>query len=233
MCRVSATVRRRAAQGGIAGGDGQDHNAHQGDDAAHGTQDVLTNLDNSAGGAGIGGLETSIEDAHGGAGPNHGDEAFQNHHVVEGHAAFLLALNRAGDDGGLGRMEAGQDATGHGHKEHRQEVAIGKVLAIAERGSGAVSRSLERGEGGGLPVVPQVQQGIALDEHAGEHAHGGEQQDRAEDGVDLADDGVDGEHGGDQIVDKDRTIDDPGGDRGGSAVKAEDSGGGRCRRGCR
>ena len=31
---------------------------------------------------------------------------------------------------------------------------------------------------------------------------------------------------GDQIVDKDRTIDDPGGDRGGSAVKAEDSGGG-------
>ena len=87
----------QAAQGGIAGGDGQDHNAHQGDDAAHGTQDVLTNLDNSAGGAGIGGLETSIEDAHGGAGPNHGDEAFQNHHVVEGHAALLLAFHGAGE----------------------------------------------------------------------------------------------------------------------------------------
>ena len=191
------------------------------------TRDVLTNLDNRAGGAGVGGLETSIEDAHGGAGPNHGDEAFQNHHVVEGHAAFLLALNRAGDDGGLGRMEAGQDATGHGHKEHRQEVAIGKVLTIAEgrllTGGCINSPRVERDA---MPVIPQVQQGIALDEQAGEHAYGGEQQDCTEDGVDLADDGVDGEHGGDQIVDKDRPIDDPGGDGGGSAVKAEDSGGG-------
>ena len=123
-------------------------------------------------------------------------------------------------------MEAGQDTAGHGHKEHGQEVAVGEIVAIAEGGSGAVSRSLEGGEGGGLPVVPQVQQGVALDEQAGEHAHSGEQQDRAEDGVDLADDGVNGEHGGDQIVGEDRTIDNPGGDRGSRTVKAEDAGGG-------
>ena len=88
----------------------------------------------------------------------------QDHHVVEGHAAFLLALDRAGDDGGLGGVEAGQDAAGHSHKEHGQEVTVGKIVAIAEGGSGAVSCSLEGGEGGSLPVVPQVQQGIALDE---------------------------------------------------------------------
>ena len=62
-----------------------------------------------------------------------------------------------------------------------------------------------------LPVIPHVQQRIALDEQADEHTHGGEQQDRAEDGIDAANDGVDGEHGGDQIVNEDDTVDDPGG----------------------
>ncbi len=84
-------------------------------------------------------------------------------------------------------------------------IAEGRLLTVAASTAGD---GVERDA---MPVIPQVQQGIALDEQADEHTHGGEQQDGAEDGIDAADDGVDGEHGGNQIVDEDNTVDDPGG----------------------
>ena len=65
-----------------------------------------------------------------------------------------------------------------------------------------------------------------MSEDTDEHADGGEHQDGAEDGIDPADDGVDGEYGGDQVIDEDDTVDDPGGHGGGQAVEAEDLGGG-------
>ena len=70
--------------------------------------------------------------AHGAGGPHHGDEALQNHHVVEGHAALLLALHSPADDSGLSGVEAGQNAAGHGDEEHGDEVAVGEVILIAE-----------------------------------------------------------------------------------------------------
>ena len=215
----------QAAQSGVTGGDGQNHDAGQSDDTADRTQDVLADSDDSAGSAGVGSLLAQVEDTHGGSSPDHGDEAFQDHHVVEGHAALLLALHGTGDDSSLRGVEAGQDAAGHGDKEHRQEVAGLEVLAVAE-GSGAVSGGLEGLEHNALPVVPQLNQGIALGKQADEHADGGEHQDAAEDGIDLADDGVDGEHGSDQIIGKNRAVDDPGGNGSGLAVEAEDTGGG-------
>ena len=109
-------------------------------------------------------------------------------------------------------MEAGEDAAGHGDEEHGEEVAVSEVGAIVEILAG--------------PGIPHVQQGIVVGEDADEHADGGEHQDRAEDGIDPADDGVDGEHGGDQVVDEDDTVDHPGGHGGGQAVKAEDLSGG-------
>ena len=116
-------------------------------------------------------------------------------------------------------MEAGQNAAGHGHEEDGQEVTVGEVVRVGEGTHGAVSTG--EAQHGSSPAVPDVHQGHTGDEDADEDTDGGEQQDTAEDGVDLADDGVDGEHGGDQIVQEDDTVDDPRGNRGGLAVKAE------------
>ena len=120
-----------------------------------------------------------------------------------------------------------ENAAGHGDEEDGDEVVGVKVLTIAEgrllTGGCINSPRVERDA---MPVIPQVQQGIALDEQADEHTHGGEQQDGAEDGINAADDGVDGEHGGNQIVDEDNTVDDPGGGIIHRAGEAEDLGGG-------
>ena len=215
----------QSAQSGIAGGDGQNDDADQGDDAAHGAQDVLADhADGTGGQGGVGLLQSQIVYAHSAGGPHHSDEALQDHHVVEGHAALTLVLHRAGDDSRLGGVEAGQNAAGHGNEEDRQEVAALEVVCIGEALNRAVSPGeLQDGRG---PVVPHVQQGIALDEDADEHTHGGEQQDGAEDGINAADDGVDGEHGSDQVIQEDHAVNDPGGDGGRLAVKAEHGGGG-------
>ena len=215
----------QGAQCRITGGDGQHDNADQGDDAAHMTQQVLADHAHGAGSQpGIGLLQSQVVHAHGAGSPNHGDEAFQHHHVVEGVAALTLALHGTGDDSGLGGVEAGQNAAGHGHEEDGQEVAVGEVVRIGEGTHGAVSTG--EAQHGSSPAVPDVHQGHTGDEDADEDADGGEQQDTAEDGVDLADDGVDGEHGGNQIVDEDNTVDDPGGGIIHRAGEAEDLGGG-------
>ena len=220
----------QSTQSGIAGGDGQNDDADQGDDAAHGAQDILAHhADGTGGQGGVGLLQSQIVHAHSASGPHHSDEALQDHHVVEGHAALTLVLHRAGDDGRLGGVEAGQNAAGHGNEEDRQEIVALEVVGIGKALDRAVSTGeLQDGRG---PVVPHVQQRIALDEDADEHADGGEQQDGAEDGVNAADDGVDGEHGGDQVIQEDHAVNDPGGDGGGLAVEAEHGGGGNVARG--
>ena len=60
-----------------------------------------------------------------------------------------------------------------------------------------------------------------MGEDADEHADGGEHQDGAKDGVNAADDGVNGEHGGDQVIQEDHAVDDPGLGIGGSAGEVE------------
>ena len=221
-------LRQAQAQGAqcrITGGDGQHDDAQQGDDAAHMTQQVLADHAHGAGSQpGIGLLQSQVVHAHGAGSPNHGDEAFQHHHVVEGVAALTLALHGTGDDSGLGGVEAGQNTAGHGHEEDGQEVLGGEVVRVGERTHGAVSTG--EAQHGSSPTVPDVHQGHTGDEDADEDADGGEQQDTAEDGVDLADDGVDGEHGGDQIIQEDDTVDDPRGDGGSLAVKAKELRGG-------
>ena len=153
----------QSAQSGVAGGDGQDDDAQQSDDAAHGAQDVLADHTDGGGGQrGVGLLQAQVVGAHGTGSPHHGDEALQDHHPVEGGAALPLALHGAGDDGGLGGVEAGEDAAGHGHEEHGQEVLGIKVVLVVE-GIGAVEAH------GGDPLLPHVQQGIALEEDTDEH----------------------------------------------------------------
>ena len=95
-------------------------------------------------------------------------------------------------------------------------------LEVVSIGEGLVAQS----QNGGRPVVPDVQQGETLDKDADEHADGGEQQDAAEDGVNLADDGINGEHGRDEVIQEDRAVDDPCGNVVGLAGEAEELGGG-------
>ena len=136
----------QGTQSGIAGGDGQNDDAQQSDDAADRPEDVLADhADGGGGEGGIGLLQAQVVDAHGAGSPNHGDEAFQNHHPVEGGAALPLALHGAGDDSGLGGVEAGEDAAGHGHEEHGEEVALREVSAIVEILAGPGIHTFSRG----------------------------------------------------------------------------------------
>lgn len=150
-------------------------------------------------------LKTEVVNAHCAGCPYHCDEALKDHHVVEGVASLTLALHCAGDDSGLGGVEAGEYAAGDGHEEYRQEVAVCEVLAVVEYAVVAPD------------AVPNVEERIALDEQADENAHCGEQKDSAEDGVDAAYDFVDGEYGGAQVVQEDNAVNDPCRDRVGCA----------------
>ena len=94
-------------------------------------------------------------------------------------------------------MEAGEYAAGDGHEEHREEVAGCKVLAIVEHTLIIPN------------VVPNLDEGVALDKQSDEYADGREQQDAAEDRVNTTDDLVDGEYGRNKVVQEDDAVDDP------------------------
>ena len=113
-------------------------NTDDGDDAADVAEDVTADDTDGAGGdGGVGHLQALIVHAHGARGPNHGDEALEDHHPVEGVGALTLALHGAGDDSGLGGVEAGQDAAGDRDEEDGQEVSAdgGKLAKLLNRGS--------------------------------------------------------------------------------------------------
>ena len=118
-------------------------------------------------------------------------------------------------------MEAGQNTAGHRHEEDGQEVSVREVVSIGE-GADLAGGGIGQAQHGSGPALPNVDQRHLGNKDTDEHADSGEQQDGAEDGVDFTDDGVDGEHGGDQIVQEDDTVDDPSGNGSGLAVKAED-----------
>ena len=188
----------QCAQRGVARGDGQDDNAEQSDDAADTAEDILADYTDGFGCERcVSRLKAEVINAHCACRPDHCDEAFEDHHVVEGIASLTLALHGAGDDSRLGGMEAGEYAAGDGYEEYREEVAVCEILAVVEH---AVI----------FPdVVPHLNEGIALDKQTDENADSREQQNAAEDRVNAADDLVDGEYGRDEVVSKDNAVDDP------------------------
>ena len=103
----------QAAQCRVAGGDGQNDNAEQSDNAADTAEDILADYTDGFGCQGcVGRLKTEVVNAHCACRPDHCDEALEDHHVIEGVASLTLALHGAGDDSRLGGMEAGEYAAG-------------------------------------------------------------------------------------------------------------------------
>ena len=201
----------QSAKRSVAGGYGQYDNAEQGDDTADVAENVLADDTDGAGRKrGVRFLQAEIVNAHCAGGPDHSDEALKDHHVIERCAALALALHRAGDDGGLRGMEAGEYAAGNGDEEHGDKVVAAEVLGVVEH---AVVHP---------HAVPKLNKGVALRKDADENADGGEEQYRAENGIDTADDRVDGENGRAEVIEEDDAVDDPCGHRGRLAGEAKD-----------
>ena len=172
-------------ESGIAGGDGAGDHAQHGQsdaDAAHGLgADVINSGRTAAAQAQqlFAGVQSTA-----GSSPDQSDDALRHHGTVEHEVALLLTLHAAGHQGALGGMETGDSAAGHGD-EH--EAPDGGALGM------------HVGE-----VVPDLGDHIALGEDADGHAHSHDDQADAEDGIDLADDLIDGQEGGDEVVDQDQ-----------------------------
>ena len=120
-------------------------------------------------------------------------------------------------------MEPGQNTAGHGDKERGNKVLRRKVAGIAEPLRSAFHHDVGQRS---LPCIPQLNEGIALDEHPNKYPQRREQQNGPEHGIDSADDGINGEHRRHQIVSKDNTVNDPGRNRSRRPVKPKDLG--RC-----
>ena len=177
-----------AAECRIAGGDGA------GDDAQHSQRhtDLTHRLDTDIvdsgglavgedrGKAGVQAARDLIQCATG-SGPHQGDNALGNHGAVEHEVTLLLALHAAGHQGALRRVEAGDSAAGDGD-EHK----------APDRGAARMH---------GTEVIPDLGDGVLrLDKDTNGHANGHDDQADTEQGVNLADDLVDGDKGGDEII---------------------------------
>ena len=180
-----------AAECGIARGDGAGDDAqHSQDhaDAAHGLgADIV-----DGGGLTVGqrSLQTGAQtvgdfvDGAAGSGPDQSDDALTDHGAVEYHVALTLRLHAAGHQGRLGRVETRDRAAGH-RDEHKAPDGLAGGLHVVE-------------------VGPQLRNYIVgIDKDADADAHSHDDQADAKDGVDFADDLIDGQEGGDEVVSQD------------------------------
>ena len=199
----------QCAQRCVARGDRQHDDTDQRDDAADVAEDIFADDTDGAGGQRrIRFLQAKVVRAHGASCPDHGDEAFEDHHVVESHAALAFALHRTADDRRLRGVEAGENTAGNSNEEDRNEVVGVKIIAVCEDRA--------------IPVVPEIEQWKIFDKDPNEHADRREEQDRAEDWINAADDLVDREEGRDEIINEDNSVDDPRRYRCCCAVKTKD-----------
>src|SRR5699024_2600152 len=101
-------------------------------------------------------LKPQIVNTHSSCCPYHSDESFQNHHVVECHAALFLALHSTGNNSSLCRMESRKDTAGNCDKENRNKMISIEVIAIRHYT---------------VPVTPQFYKGISLYKQANKHTN--------------------------------------------------------------
>lgn len=180
------------AQGGIAAGDGEDDDGEDGDGAHPGAEEVLGDVSEDDGWGETQIVWLQVIESESGGSPNHGDDAFGDHHAIEGVACLAFGFHGASDDGGLCGMEAGDDAAGDGDKEEGEE--WGAAVGIED----GVVELLEGGAFGEEGWIFEACDGDGNEE--GERA---EQEHGAEEGVDFADNFVDGEEGSGDVVEED------------------------------
>ena len=175
---------------GIARGDGADHDADHSQrdaDAAHGLgADVV---DGGRLAFGQRSSQTGVQAAGdlvqgaAGCGPDQGNDALADHCAVEDEVTLLLTLHAACHQRRLGGVEAGNGTAGHGD-EHEAPDRGARRMHIIE-------------------VAPDLGDGVGgVGEDAKDDAHRHDDQADAEDRVDLADDGVDGNKGCDEVIDQ-------------------------------
>ena len=176
---------------GIAGGDGADDNAdhcQSNANAAHGLgADIINSLGLAHGQCfGQTGVQAAghLVQAAASSGPDQSDDALADHCAVEHEVALLLTLHAASHQGTLGGMEAGNSAAGHGD-EHEAPDGSALRMHIGE-------------------VVPDLGDHITLGEDTHGHTNSHDNQADAEHGIDLTDDLINGQEGGDEVVHKDQ-----------------------------
>ena len=175
-----------AAVSGITGGDGAGDDTQHSQNASDLAHGGVADLEDNSVDTG-----TCIQQSLGilvegntGSSPDQSNDAFSHHGAVEDLVALLFRGAAAGHHGGLGSVEAGDSAAGHGQEHEGPDVgALGMVVA---------------------EVVPQLGHLVITGEqqNAG-NTEGHEQQAEAEDRIDLADHSIDGNEGSDEVVDDD------------------------------
>ena len=117
------------------------------------------------------------------SGPDQSNDALTDHGTVEDEVALLLALHAARHQRRLSGVEAGNSAAGDGD-EHEAPDRGARRMHAAE-------------------MIPQFRDGVSgVGEDTEDNAHSHDDQADAEHGVDLTDDGVNGNESRDEVVDQ-------------------------------
>ena len=180
-----------AAQGRVATGDRRCHYAEYCQDAAQHTEPTLgyDRHDFRRGGAQFRAClsRASREEEIGGdRRPDQGNDALCDHGAIKDRPSLLLVPEATGHQGRLGAMETADRPAGD-----RDEQAGEDRLPLQSEGRSPV----------GQPI-PELRDRRPFDQQSQEQGNGHEQQGCGEDGIEFADDLVDGHEGGDQVVDE-------------------------------
>ena len=134
-----------------------------------------------------------VVNEHAAGGPDHANQAFDNHHTVKCLTTGLFGDFGAGDNRALGAVESANDTAGNRHEKHRDNRLVGRMLVEV------------RSDVGKAKFIEYVQ----LRGDADQDADRGENQESTENRVDAADNLVDGEEGADKVVGENATDGNP------------------------
>ena len=135
----------------------------------------------------IAGRGVVVEEVHGHGSPDQGNDTFGYHGAIEDGAPLLLVLHAACHQRTLRGMETTDGTTGNGDEQGGENA----VLQFQPLGTEVAE------------MVPQLWQYGHLDKQTHHQCHSHEQHGKGEDGIELADNLVDGQHRGDDIIAED------------------------------
>ena len=192
------------AQGSVAGGDGSCHHAEHGQDGTSHTEPVVAHeIDHcwrrgveaigSSGDKLIAGRGLAIKKPYRHRGPYQRHGPLGNHRPEEQRPSHAFVFDAAGHQRALRGVEARDGTAGDGDEQHGED-AVGPTVWL-RRGPHVVA------------VRPQFGQRGPVEEEPHHQRPSHEQQRQGEQRIDLADDLVDGQHRGDEVIAEDD--DDP------------------------